>query len=230
MTIADQIHQIRQIIQLNAQKSGRNPDHIRLMAVSKTHPVSAIQAAYESGITDFGESYVSEAVEKVKSIQNQAITWHFIGPIQSNKTRSIAENFRWVHSVDRPKIAQRLSAQRPSHLPALQICVQVNFFDEAQKKGVSKDALLDLLGFVDQQPNTVLRGLMVIPPPQSEYSKQLEQFVQVAETYHKLQNQFPSMDTLSMGMSNDIEAAIAAGSNMIRIGTAIFGPRGNNHL
>ena len=230
MTIADQIQQIRQNIQQNAQKSGRNPDHIRLMAVSKTHPSSAIQAAFESGITDFGESYVSEAVEKIKNIQNQAITWHFIGPIQSNKTRLIAQNFDWVHSVDRPKIAQRLNDQRPPELPPIQICVQANLFDEPQKKGVTLKELPELLGFVANQPNIQLRGLMVIPPLQTSYENQLEQFNQVASVYQNLQQQFSTMDTLSMGMSNDIAAAIAAGSNMIRVGTAIFGQRGNNHL
>lgn len=230
MTIANQIQQIRQIIQLNAQKSARNPDHIRLMAVSKTHPASAIQAAYESGITDFGESYVSEAVQKIKNLQNQSITWHFIGPIQSNKTRQIAENFDWVHSVDRIKIAQRLNEQRLANQPPLEICVQANLFGESQKKGATESELEALLAFVDGKPNINLRGMMVIPPPQPTYELQLEQFRAVAETYANFRDKFPTMDTLSMGMSNDIAAAIAAGSNMIRVGTAIFGPRGNNHL
>jgi len=229
MTIADQIQLVRQNIKQYCEESGRQPETVRLLAVSKTHPASAIQEAYESGITDFGESYVSEAVKKVKDIQNQAINWHFIGPIQSNKTRPIAENFDWVHSVDRMKIAQRLSDQRPADKKPLQICVQANLFNEPQKKGATHSQLNQLLAFVEEQPNIQLRGLMVIPPPQASHEKQLAQFNQVAETYRTLQKSFPSMDTLSMGMSNDLSAAIEAGSNMIRVGTAIFGPRGNNH-
>ena len=230
MTIAEQIQQVRQNINQYCENSGRTLGEVRLLAVSKTHPASAIQEAYASGITEFGESYVQEAIDKIATTRELGITWHFIGPIQSNKTRSIAENFDWVQSVDREKILTRLNAQRSAHLAPLQVCIQANLFDEPQKKGASLEALPKLLAIAASLPNIRVRGLMVIPPRQESQTEQLAQFKRVAEIYRQLQQDFQSLDTLSMGMSGDMKAAIAQGSNMVRVGTGIFGPRGKNHL
>ena len=225
MTIADQILQVRQNINQYCRESGRNPDQVRLLAVSKTHPASAIQAAYASGITEFGESYLQEALDKIRACGTLPICWHFIGPIQSNKTRAIAENFQWVQSVERDKILRRLSEQRPPHLAPLNICIQANLFEEPTKQGASGEQLNELLALSMALPRIRLRGLMVIPPPQADLSKQRAQFQQVAEIFYRFKKQYSSMDTLSMGMSGDLPAAIAEGSNMVRVGTAIFGPR-----
>lgn len=225
MTIADQIQLVRQKIQDYCVEAGRQPEQVKLLAVSKTHPSKAIQEAYESGITEFGESYLQEALEKIEECRSHPIVWHFIGPIQSNKTRPIAENFDWVQSVDRKKILTRLSEQRPAELGPLRVCIQANLFDEPQKKGAKPEELKELLAFADQLPNIELRGLMVIPPPQSEFKEQLSQFEEVASVFKELSGHYASMDTLSMGMSGDIKAAIRAKSNMVRVGTGIFGPR-----
>lgn len=227
MTIAEQIKQVRLNID-TLLKEAHNPvqQSIRLLAVSKTHSAKAIQAAYAAGITEFGENYLQESLEKINACQKLPITWHFIGPIQSNKTRAIAESFDWVQSIDRVKTLNRLNAQRPESLAPLQICIQVNFFNESQKRGVTLDELSPLLLLAQGLPNVNLRGLMVIPPKQTEMKAQLKQFNQISEIFNQLKQTFISMDTLSMGMSNDIRAAIMAGSNMVRVGTAIFGPRG----
>jgi PLP dependent protein len=241
MNIADQIHSVRQNIEryyLQYQQSvDQNPAfkksalnstaQPRLLAVSKTHPADLIQQAAENGITDFGESYLQEACDKITQLKSLNLCWHFIGPIQSNKTRLIAEHFDWVQSVDRLKILQRLSQQRPQSLAPLQICLQANLFAEPQKKGADREGLAALIKAAFELPNICLRGIMVIPPKQSDYALQLEQFQQVSQIYQHLNQTLADnqMDTLSMGMSSDMQAAIMSGSNMVRVGTALFGQR-----
>lgn len=224
MNIADQIQQVRLNIQSCCLEYQRNSQEIRLLAVSKTYPLSQIQAAYEAGITEFGESYLQEALHKIKQCQQTAIQWHFIGPLQSNKTRTIAEHFHWVQSLDSEKNLIRLNDQRPLHLPKLQVCLQVNLFAETHKRGIGTDLLPDLLALARQMPNITLRGLMFIPPQQSELNQQIQQFREAAQIYHQYKDEF-ALDTLSMGMSNDFCAAISAGTTLIRIGQRIFGSR-----
>lgn len=230
MNIADQIQQVRLSINQYCVESGRESNQVRLLAVSKTHPTSAIQEAYASGITEFGESYVQEAITKIQNCQELNISWHFIGPLQSNKTRLVAENFDWVQSVDRLKILTRLNEQRPSTMAPLKVCIQANLFNEPQKKGAQQSELDELLAIADKLPHISLKGLMVIPPPQKDEKQQMHQFQQVNQIYQQLRLKFPQMDTLSMGMSGDMKSAIFNQSNMVRVGTAIFGPRGTNHL
>jgi len=229
MTITDRINprinKVRQNIQAICDKYHININSLKLLAVSKTHPVSAIQAAFEQGITEFGESYLQEAVEKIQALKHLPICWHFIGPIQSNKTQLIAAHFDWVQSVDREKLLTRLNQQRPVGLKPIKVCIQINFFNEPQKKGVNKDDIARLLELAEQLPNINLRGMMAIPPKTDNFETQLLQFKQIATIFERYQQDFPTMDTLSMGMSNDLAAAIAAGSNMVRIGTALFGKR-----
>ncbi|WP_444995529.1 YggS family pyridoxal phosphate-dependent enzyme [Aliikangiella sp. IMCC44359] len=226
MTIADQIRQVRLNIEQYCANSGRTPEQVRLLAVSKTHPATAIQDAYESGITEFGESYLQEAINKIEACQKLNITWHFIGPLQSNKSRLVAEHFDWVQSVDSIKLLKRLNDQRPGNLKPLQICIQVNLFAEPQKRGVTKEQLTELLDIANKMPHITLRGIMVIPPRRESYAEQMSQFKQVAKLYAQLQQRFPQIDTLSMGMSNDMQAAIENNSSMVRVGTGIFGARG----
>lgn len=230
MNIADQIQQVRLSINQYCVESGRESNQVRLLAVSKTHPASAIQEAYASGITEFGESYVQEAIAKIQKCQGLGISWHFIGPLQSNKTRLVAENFDWVQSVDRIKILTRLNEQRPSTMAPLKVCIQANLFDEPQKKGASQSELDELLAIAEKLPHISLKGLMVIPPLQKDEKQQMRQFQQVNQIYQQLKLKFPQMDTLSMGMSGDMKSAVFNQSNMVRVGTAIFGPRGTNHL
>jgi len=228
MNIADQIQFVRLNIEQYAQESQHQSSLIRLLAVSKTHPASSIQQAFDSGVTEFGESYLQEALEKIIELRELPIVWHFIGPLQSNKTKLVAENFDWVQSVDREKILIRLNQQRPVKLPPLQVCLQANLFEEAQKQGADLNLLPHLLAITAELPNINLRGLMVIPPKQSNYQRQLEQFQQVADIYSQLKQKHDinnTMDTLSMGMSGDMRAAINCGSNMVRVGTGIFGER-----
>lgn len=227
MTIADQIQLVRQNIEQHCVEAKRPLNAVKLLAVSKTHPPQAIQEAYESGITEFGESYLQEALDKISACKNYPIVWHFIGPIQSNKTRLIAENFDWVQSVDRKKILLRLNEQRPPELGPIRICLQANLFDEPQKKGANQSELTSLLAIAEDLPNIELRGLMVIPPKQSAFEIQLEQFQFVESLFNQYSTKYPSMDTLSMGMSGDIKAAIFANSTMVRVGTGIFGQRNN---
>ncbi len=202
--------------------SGRS---ITLVAVSKKHPAAAISEAYACGQRDFGENYLQEAQEKIAALPMADIVWHFIGPIQSNKTRAIAENFCWAHTVDRLKIARRLSEQRPEGLPPLNICLQVNIDDEANKAGVTPDALHELVNAVATLPNLNLRGLMCIP--HKDQSQNGSAFQRMRALFDTLPTQIdlPQWDTLSMGMSGDLEEAIANGSTLVRIGTDIFGPR-----
>ncbi len=207
----------------NSLNSSISP--IKMLAVSKTHPTTAIQEGFNAGITEFAESYIQEAELKINETRELDLTWHFIGPIQSNKTRLIANLFDWVQSIDRVKVLQRINDQRPLKLPPINTCIQVNYFNEENKKGAKPHNVPALLELASQLPNIKLRGLMIIPPKQVEYAVQLEQFIQVKEYYEQMKINFPMLDTLSMGMSNDLEAAIEAGTTMVRIGTDIFGKR-----
>ena len=197
---------------------------VTLLAVSKKHTSESIAAVYQQGQRCFGENYVQEGVDKVNALQDLDIQWHFIGPIQSNKTRLVSEHFSWVHTIDRDKIAQRLNDQRPAHLPALNVLIQVNISDENSKSGVKLNEVAELASMINQQPNLTLRGLMCIPALQDEAQLKNE-FTAMSQAYEHLQQQYDDVDTLSMGMSGDLELAIACGSNMVRIGTAIFGQR-----
>ena len=208
-----------------ALASGRDPAAVQLIAVSKTRPASDIRLAFEHGQKLFGESYLQEAVEKIRALEDCAIEWHFIGPIQSNKTRQIASHFDWVHSVDRLKIAQRLSEQRPPQLPPLNICLQVNISHETSKSGLAPAELLTMATTIAGLPRIRLRGLMAIPARTNDRELQLQTFSAVATLQQQLIEQGLELDTLSMGMSDDLEAAIEAGATHVRVGSAIFGAR-----
>ena len=221
-TIAENIAKVGERIRAAAQASGRDLDHIGLLAVSKTKPAAAVREAFAAGVRDFGENYLQEALEKQAELSELPLIWHFIGPIQSNKTKPIAEHFAWVHSVDRLKIAQRLSEQRPNHLPPLNICLQVNVSAEDSKSGCAPSELAALAEAVSQLPNLRLRGLMAIPEPTDDVAAQRAAFARLRE----LRDGLPlPLDTLSMGMSHDLDAAIAEGATWVRIGTALFGAR-----
>lgn len=221
-TIAENIAKVGERIRAAAQASGRDLDGIGLLAVSKTKPAAAVREACAAGLRDFAENYLQEALEKQAELSELPLIWHFIGPIQSNKTKPIAEHFAWVHSVDRLKIAQRLSEQRPSHLPLLNICLQVNVSSEDSKSGCAPAELAALAQAVSQLPNLRLRGLMAIPEPTDDVAAQRAAFARLRE----LRDGLPlPLDTLSMGMSHDLDAAIAEGATWVRIGTALFGAR-----
>ncbi len=210
--------------------AGRPSECVTLVAVSKTHAAPSLRKAYLAGLTDFGESYLQEALDKMQQLADLPIVWHFIGPIQSNKTRPSAESFSWVHGVDRLKIAQRLAESRPPHLPPLNVCLQVNISGEATKAGCTADELPALAHAVNSIPGLRLRGLMAIPEPTTDVTKQRQNFkllAQLMETLNQRVLNHPGlgMDTLSMGMSGDFVSAIMEGSTMVRIGTAIFGQR-----
>jgi pyridoxal phosphate enzyme (YggS family) len=196
-----------------------------LLAVSKTFAPDALREAYLAGQTRFAESYVQEALDKIAALRDMPIEWHYIGPIQSNKTRAIAENFIWVHSVDRLKIAERLSEQRPAHLPPLQVCLQINISGEASKSGVVPGEAGALAQAIANLPGLKLRGLMTVPAPGGDVAEQRLPFAQLRKLRDELNLQGLQMDTLSMGMSHDFAAAIAEGATIVRIGTAIFGDR-----
>ncbi len=224
-TIASNLQAVNAAIAEAALLAGRTVNEISLLAVSKTFPAEALRMAFAAGQVRFAENYLQEALTKISALQDLPIEWHFIGPIQGNKTRSIAEHFAWVHSVDRLKIAERLSAQRPAHLPPLQLCVQVNVSNETSKGGVSPDELNALVQGIIALPNLKLRGLMAIPAPSNEIAAQRAAFASVKALFNQLNNQGDSLDTLSMGMSQDFASAIAEGATMVRIGSAIFGNR-----
>ncbi|EIL8373345.1 YggS family pyridoxal phosphate-dependent enzyme [Vibrio alginolyticus] len=228
-SIQQNIEHITSQIRYDEQKCGRTPESVQLLAVSKTKPVEAILEAYQAGQTAFGENYVQEGVSKVQHFAehypDNRIEWHFIGPIQSNKSRLVAEHFDWVHTIDRTKIAQRLNDQRPSELKPLQVLIQVNTSGEVSKSGVTEAEVFELAELISRLPNLTLRGLMSIPANMSDYESQLREFQKLATLKQTLEAQFPEIDTLSMGMSGDMTAAIEAGSTMVRIGTAIFGAR-----
>jgi len=208
-----------------AAEAGRSAAEIGLLAVSKTFGAAAVRDLAACGQREFGENYVQEALEKQAALRDLPLVWHFIGPIQSNKTRAIAEHFSWVHSVDRLKIAERLSAQRPAGLPPLQVCIEVNVSGEASKGGVAPDDLPALTAAVAALPGLQLRGLMAIPAPTSEVAAQRAAFRRVRELFNDLCARGHALDTLSMGMSGDLEAAILEGATIVRVGTALFGER-----
>jgi pyridoxal phosphate enzyme (YggS family) len=224
-TIASNLQAVRTAIKDAAVGVGRRADEICLLAVSKTFAHEAVRNAYLAGQTRFAESYVQEALAKIAALHDLPIEWHYIGPIQSNKTRAIAEHFAWVHSVDRLKVAERLSEQRPASLPLLQVCLQVNVSGEGSKGGVAPDQLETLAHAIARLPGLKLRGLMAIPAPSKDIAQQRLPFAQLRTLLKRLNQQGLELDTLSMGMSDDFAAAIAEGATMVRIGSAIFGNR-----
>jgi pyridoxal phosphate enzyme (YggS family) len=222
---AANLQAVRRRIEAAARACGRDPETVALMAVGKTWPAAAIREAARAGQRVFGENYVQEAVDKIGQLRDMDLEWHFIGPLQSNKTRPVAENFAWVHSIERLKIAERLSAQRPRGLPPLQVCVQVNVSGEASKSGCSPEDAPELCRQVAALPSLHLRGLMAIPEPAEDFEAQRRPFRQLRELFQTLRSGGLPLDTLSMGMSHDLEAAVAEGATVVRIGTAIFGER-----
>lgn len=228
-SIQQNLEHITSQIENAQQKCGRPRSSVQLLAVSKTKPVEAILEAAQAGQRAFGENYVQEGCDKVQFFAEHHpeldLEWHFIGPLQSNKTRLIAEHFDWMHTIDRAKIAQRLSEQRPAHLPPLQVLIQVNTSGEASKSGISENDLFTFAELISGLPNLTLRGLMSIPENVPDYPSQLAAFRQLAALKDRLAEKYDGIDTLSMGMSGDMEAAIEAGSTIVRIGTAIFGQR-----
>lgn len=225
--IGDNLQQVRARIVSACTAAGRDPASVRLLAVSKTFAAEAVREAHAAGQSAFGENYVQEGVAKIVALDDlrDKLEWHCIGPLQSNKTRTVAEHFDWVHSVDRLKIAERLSEQRPAHLAPLQVCLQVNVDGGANKSGVSAEEALPLAQAVASLPRLRLRGLMAIPEPAADFEAQRALFLRAAAVFDEIRQAGIALDTLSLGMSADLEAAIAAGSTMVRVGTAIFGGR-----
>ena len=224
-TIAENIKAIRAQITDIEKKYSRQPGSVQLLAVSKTRPIDDIHAAFAENQHHFGENYLQDALSKIERAHDPVISWHFIGPIQSNKTRQIAENFDWVHTIDRLKIAQRLDEQRDSSIMPLNVCIQVNTSNEVSKSGVSIEETLELAKQISHLPHLHLRGLMTIPASTDDFEQQRQPFRVLRKLKEELQSQNIELDTLSMGMTNDMEAAIAEGSTIVRIGTAIFGER-----
>jgi len=224
-TIAANLQTVRQRIAAACTAAHRGVDEVRLLAVSKTFGPEAVREAHAGGQSAFGENYIQEAVEKIALLADLPLQWHCIGPVQSNKTRLVAAHFDWVHTVDRLKVAQRLSEQRPEGKPALQVCIQVNIDGGPTKSGVAPRDALALAREIAQLPNLQLRGLMTIPEPSDDFDAQLAVHRRARDLFEELRAQGLALDTLSMGMTADLEAAIAAGSTMVRIGTAIFGVR-----
>ena len=223
--IPDRLNRVRERIAEAARACGRSAEEVALLAVSKTKPASDVLAAYGAGQRAFGENYLQDALPKIQALREPDIEWHFIGRIQSNKTADISRHFTWVHGLDRLRHAERLSAQRPADLPPLQVCLQVNLSGEASKGGVEPDDLPDLASSVVRLPRLRLRGLMTMPDPKSDPATQRAAFARLRGLLEGLRTKGLELDTLSMGMSADMEAAIAEGSTMVRIGTDIFGAR-----
>ncbi|MBO1518193.1 YggS family pyridoxal phosphate-dependent enzyme [Oceanisphaera pacifica] len=226
-TILQQLHLVHDRISNAAISCDRHPDTVQLLAVSKTKPAAGVLTAYQAGQRQFGENYVQEALDKIASLRADCpdIVWHLIGPLQSNKTKPVAEAFDWVQSVSRLKIAERLSAQRPEHLPALNICLQVNISQEASKSGLSITEAEVLAADIAKLPRLCLRGIMAIPEATDDNEKLSAQLVELRQLFDRMAEKHPTIDTLSMGMSNDLELAVACGSTLVRVGTAIFGSR-----
>jgi len=222
---------VQQRIATAAHVAGRDARSIALLAVSKTFPAEDVRAAHAAGQRAFGENYVQEALTKIEALGDlrTSLEWHFIGPLQSNKTRPVAEHFDWVHSVDRLKIAQRLSEQRPEHLPPLNVCLQVNISGEASKSGVSAEEALQVAKEIAALPRLRLRGLMAIPEPAGNIDQQRVPHRRLRELFERLRDEGLPLDTLSMGMSSDLEAAVLEGATIVRVGTAIFGARDYSH-
>lgn len=226
-SIATQLDTVVARIRSSCHQGNRKPDAVKLLAVSKRFNADAVQQAFDHGQLAFGENYVQEGVEKIQQLAHLALEWHFIGPIQSNKTKDIAEHFSWVHTVEREKIARRLNDQRPTSLPPLNVLIQVNVSQDPAKSGILLEQVDQLASFIDAQPNLVLRGLMTIPAAAQSAAELTKDFQAMQTVFKRLQQGFDSCDTLSMGMSGDLELAIANGSTLVRIGTAIFGQRTN---
>ncbi|RPA46583.1 YggS family pyridoxal phosphate-dependent enzyme [Shewanella vesiculosa] len=226
-TIADRISIAQSRINQAAQNCSRSSAEISLLAVSKTKPISDIIAAYQAGQRLFGENYVQEGETKITALQADYpdIEWHFIGPLQSNKSKIVAEHFDWMHTLSRDKIAQRLHEQRPNNKPPLNVCIQVNISQEESKSGVNAEDIATLALTINSLSQLTLRGLMAIPTATNDEQIQQQEFAQLKQLFDQLKQQYPSVDTLSMGMSNDMDIAIANGSTMVRIGSAIFGER-----
>jgi pyridoxal phosphate enzyme (YggS family) len=224
-SIAENIFRVGQQIAEATKACGRAPDTVTLLAVSKTQSAATVREAFDAGQRHFGENYVQEALEKIAALPLPGLVWHFIGPIQSNKTRDIATHFAWVHSVDRLKIATRLNEQRPAGMAPLNVCIQVNISQEDSKSGVAPGEVEALCEALQALPNLRLRGLMAIPAPCEDPVQQRAVYSPLAALLQRLQLRFPEMDTLSIGMSGDCAAAIAEGSTLVRVGTAIFGAR-----
>ncbi|MES2250394.1 MAG: YggS family pyridoxal phosphate-dependent enzyme [Pseudomonadota bacterium] len=225
--IGDDLQQVRARIDKACADAGRDPSAVRLLAVSKTFGPEAVREAHAAGQAAFGENYVQEGLDKIAALADlrAGLEWHCIGPLQSNKTRPVAEQFDWVHSIDRLKIAERLSAQRPAYLPPLQVCLQVNVDGGANKSGVPPEEALALARAVAALPQLTLRGLMAIPEPAADFAAQRELCLRAHAVFEAIRAEGIALDTLSLGMSADLEAAVSAGSTMVRIGTAIFGGR-----
>ncbi|MGJ7510410.1 YggS family pyridoxal phosphate-dependent enzyme [Variovorax sp. GT1P44] len=225
--IGDNLQQVQNRIVTACTAAGRDPASVHLLAVSKTFPAEAVREAHAAGQRAFGENYVQEGVAKIEVLADLRgqLEWHCIGPLQSNKTRVVAEHFDWVHSIDRLKIAERLSEQRPLHLPTLQVCLQVNVDGGANKSGVTAEEAISLARAVAALPRLRLRGLMAIPEPAPDFAAQRGLFLTAARVFDQIREAGIALDTLSLGMSADLEAAISAGSTMVRVGTAIFGRR-----
>ena len=224
-SVSANLAQVRKRIELACQAVGRASDTVKLLAVSKTMPAQAVREAHAAGQLAFGENYIQEGVDKIAALADLPLEWHCIGPIQSNKTKLVAENFAWVHSIDRLKIAERLSAQRPAHLPPLQVCLQVNVDGGSNKSGVAPDDLLALAQAVAKLPHLQLRGIMTIPEPAETEAEARAVHQQAKRLLDHLKTAGLTLDTLSMGMTADLEAAVAEGSTCVRVGTAIFGAR-----
>ncbi|EUD06769.1 YggS family pyridoxal phosphate-dependent enzyme [Providencia alcalifaciens] len=226
MTIQKNLSDVTERIRLAATECHRSPQDITLLAVSKTKPCEAIMEAIEAGQRQFGENYVQEGVEKIQYFsERNDLVWHFIGPLQSNKSRLVAEHFDWFHTLDRAKIAQRLNEQRPQDKAPLNVLIQINISDENSKSGITLEEVNELAAQVAQLPNLVLRGLMTIPAPETDYEHQCAAFRQMEYAFEQLKASYSTVDTLSMGMTDDMRAAIHCGSTLVRIGTAIFGAR-----
>ena len=223
--VTENLRKIRDLLAEAAVEAGRSPEDVHLLAVSKKQPLEKIVAAADAGQRDFGENTVQEGIEKVTKLTQRRLCWHFIGHIQSNKTRAVAEHFDWVHSVDKLKTAKRLSEQRPVSLGDLNICIQVNIDEEASKSGVTPDAVGELARAVAGLPRLRLRGLMCLPAIRDTFDEQRIPFARTRELAESLASEGLIMDTLSMGMSDDFRAAIMEGATIVRIGTAVFGPR-----
>lgn len=224
-SIAQSLEKIRNRVTVLERRYGRPPGSTRVLAVSKTKSAEAVRTAVEAGQREFGENHVQDALTKLDAIAELDLVWHFIGPIQSNKTRVVAARFDWVHSIDRAKIARRLNDQRPDSMPALNVCIQVNVSAEDSKSGVEPGALEALAEVVSELPRLKLRGLMALPRPCEDLELQRRPFAALREMLETLNTSGHTLDTLSMGMTDDMEAAIAEGATIVRIGTAIFGPR-----
>ena len=219
------VNHVRSRIRQAAVTAGRDPESVTLVAVSKSKPAELVRSAATAGVTDFGENYVQEALLKLDQLDDLALRWHFIGGLQSNKTRAVAERFAWVHSVDRFSVARRLSEQRPFHAPPLNLCIQVALVPEPTKRGVEPASLPDLAARTRDLPRIKLRGLMCVPPPQPNVAAERAVFSRLRALLEELNEQGHDLDALSMGMSSDFESAIAEGATHVRIGTAIFGSR-----